>query len=184
MRGRMRRRATGVLLGLAALAAAAPAGAQQWAVEVRGGGAVGSYTGTDAGLDVVPRLSFGATVERVLLPSLSAYVGVARSSFGCDEALCTGQNVTLTSQGLTLGGRYMLGVAWVRAGLAMETLRVESDAASETPDPGLGWDLAAGAEIPVGGGFMVRPGLTYVRHGAGEGHVALLAAEVGVAMGF
>ncbi len=180
----MGRRATGVLLGLAALAAAAPAGAQQWAVEVRGGGAVGSYTATDAGLDVVPQLSFGATVERRLMPMLSAYVGFSRSAFGCEEGLCTGRDVTLTSQAITVGGRYALGPVWGRAGLAMGTLQVASDAQTETHDMALGWDLAAGASVPLAPGFSVRPGITYVRHGAGDGHVALLAAEVGVVMRF
>lgn len=184
MRGRMRRRATGLLLGLATLGAAAPAGAQQWAVEVRGGAAVGNYTATEAGLDMAPRLSFGATVERRLLPMVSVYVGVNRSAYGCEEALCTDRDVTLTSQGVTAGGRFTVGVAWVRAGLAMEALRVESAVSAETYDPGLGWNLAVGAAIPVGRGFRIRPGISYVRHGVEEDHAALLAAELGVAMRF
>lgn len=168
------------------LAAAAPVSAQRFSAELRVGGAIGNYTQTDAGLDIVPAPAFAATVEVGLTESVAMYVGVNRSSFGCEEALCSGRDVSLTSQGVLVGARFSPGFAWARAGIAIQALRVASDAAVETSDPAIGQELAVGASIPVGRNFEVRPGLTYLRHGAstdeGDDHVTLLALELGLAM--
>jgi hypothetical protein len=184
----MRQTTTAFSVFLAVALFAAPASTQQIGTELRVGAAVGNYTGTDAGLDLVPAPSFAATVELGLTRSLGFYAGINRSSFGCNEALCATQDVLLTSQGVTAGGRYALGPGWVRAGLAFLQLQVDSDVDTETADFGIGWDLGAGLDFPVGRGFRVRPGITYVRHSAvtptEDGHAAILAFEVGVAMRF
>ena len=183
----MRTRVGALVLGLVALGAV-PAAGQGVSVELRVGAAVGNYTGTGAGLDLVPAPSFAAVGELALTESLSGYLGINRSAFGCDEALCVGRDMSLSSQGVTIGARYALGMLWARGGLALQVLRVSSDAETSTSDPGVGWDLGAGVEIPVGRGFLVRPGVTYLRHnapiGADSGHVTALAAEIGVAMRF
>ena len=175
-------------LALAAALAASPAAGQDLSLELRAGAAVGNYTGTGAGLDLVPAPSFAAVGELALTEALSGYIGINRSAFGCDEGLCVGRDMSLSSQGVTVGARYATGALWARAGLALQVLRVASDAEISTSDPGVGWDLGAGAEIPVGRGFLIRPGVTYLRHnapiGADAGHVAVLALEVGVAMRF
>lgn len=169
-------------------AAAAPAAAQRFAVELRAGAAVGNYTETGAGLDIVPGPSFAATAELRFTELISGYAGINRSAFGCDEGFCAGRDVSLISQGASAGLRLTRGLFWARAGAAVQVLRQETDAQTVTSDPGIGWDLAAGVEIPVGRGFLVRPGLTYLRHQASaeevDAHVALLALEVGVAMRF
>ncbi len=175
-----------VILGAALFAA--PGHAQRVAVELRAGAAVGNYSGTDAGLELVPAPSFAFTAELGLTESLGLYAGINRSSFGCDEALCATQDVLLTSQGVAAGGRASLGPGWVRAGVALQQLEIDSDVDTETADFGIGWDLAVGLDFPMGRSFRVRPGVTYLRHSAvtptEDGHAAILAFEVGVAMRF
>lgn len=174
-----------LLLVLGAVLVPAGAGAQQVKVELKAGAAVGNYTDTGAGLDVIPGPSFGALVELWPAETLAGYAGFTRSSFGCEEGFCTDRDVSLTSQGLVMGGRWSPGLPWVRAGLAVQALDIEATGAGERFDPGLGVELAAGLEFAIAEQFRVRPGLTYLRHRAstelGEGHVALLALELGVA---
>lgn len=176
-----------VLLVVAA-AWASPASAQRYTVELKAGAAVGNYTDTGAGLELLPRPSFGALVDVAVSERFTGYLGVTRSSFGCEEGFCATRDHSFTSQGLIAGARFAPGLFWGRAGLAVQWLRVTSDAVAETRGPGVGWDLAAGVEVPVGRGFVIRPGLTYLRHGAATDtsaeHVAVLALEVGVAMRF
>ena len=165
-----------------------PAAAQRYTVELRGGAAIGNYTETGAGLDIAPGPSFAATAELRFTELVSAYAGINRSSFGCEEGLCTGGDVTLVSQGATAGVRLTRGRLWGRVGAAVQVLRQESDVRTVTSDPGIGWDLAAGVEVPVGRGFLVRPGLTWLRHQTPDdtidGHASVLALEVSVAMRF
>lgn len=172
----------------AALLAAAPASGQRFGVELGAGGAIGNYTETDAGLDIVPGPAFSATVDVRLTGLWSAYAGINRTGFGCTEALCAGREVSLVSQGARAGVRVTRDVLWARGGLVVQSLRITTDAVTETSDPGLGVELGAGAAIPVGRGFRIRPGLTYMRHAAptadADGHTALLVLEVGVAMRF
>ena len=167
---------------------AAPAAAQRFAAELRGGAAIGNYTETGAGLDLVPGPSLAVTVELRFTELFSAYAGINRSGFGCNEGICTGRDVSLTSQGATVGARLTRGLFWGRAGVAVQALRQSSDVATETSDPGIGWDLAGGVEVPVGRGFLLRPGLTYLRHQVPiddvDAHAALLAVEVGIARRF
>lgn len=158
--------------------------AQRFGLEVRGGAAVGSYTATAAGLDVIPALAFGAALEARLSGPFSAYLGFSRTSFGCEEGFCAARDVSLTSQGLVAGARWGPGLLWLRAGLALRSLRLTADGEKETSDLGVGWDLAGGLEITLTDRFRLRPGLTYLRHTAatdqGDGHVAALALEIGV----
>lgn len=174
--------------GLATSVSPDTAVAQRFGLEVRGGAAVGGYTATAAGLDVLPALAFGAVLETRVSGPFSAYLGFTRSSFGCEEGFCADRDVSLTSQGLVAGARWGPGLPWLRAGLAFQSLRLTADDQEETSDVGVGWDLAGGLEIPVTDRFRLRPGLTYLRHAAatdqGDGHVALLALELGVAVRF
>lgn len=161
------------------------AAAQELRLELTAGAAVGNYTETEAGLDLLPRPTFGALLELWPTETVAAYLGINRSSFGCDEGLCTGQDVSLTSQGVALGGRWSPGLPWVRAGLALQRLDIQG-AGVERSEPGLGIELAAGIELPVRERVRIRPALTYLRHAAsterGDGHVSLLALGIGAAV--
>jgi hypothetical protein len=173
-------------LGTLAAAPLAPAAAQGVVVELSAGGAVGNYTETGAGLDLVPGPAFGARVELWAMPTLAGYAGVTRATFGCEEGICTGRDLSLTSQGLVVGAQWSPGIPWVRAGVAFQGLTIRDPDVEESFDPGLGFELSAGADVPVWGRFRVRPGIVWLRHDAstdlGDGHVSLLALQLGVAM--
>lgn len=173
--------AVGVLLTGPAAAAT-----QELKVELKAGAAVGNYTETDAGLDLLPRPTFGLLVELWATETLAGYAGITRASFGCEEGFCIDRDVSLTSEGLVVGGRWSPGLPWVRAGVAVQRLDIRATGANDRSDPDLGVELAAGVEVPLWDVFLVRPGLTYLRHNAtttqGDGHVSLLALEIGVAV--
>jgi hypothetical protein len=164
----------------------APGAAQRFTVELAAGPAVGNYSETGAGLELEAGPAFTALVEARLQESITGYIGFTRSSFGCVEGFCIDRDVTLTSQGVVLGGRWAPGLPWVRAGVTVQALDVDAVGASESADAGFGWDLGAGLDIRVHGPIRVRPGLTYPHHGAstdlGDGHVAIFAFQLGVAV--
>lgn len=156
-------------------------------VEVTGGASVGNYTDTGAGLDILPGPSFGARVDVWPTDDLAGYIGFTRSMFGCEESLCTDRDVSLTSQGVVAGARWSPGLPWLRAGVAVHTLNLRASGDTEDDfDPGFGFELAGGLDFGLADLFRVRPGVRYLRHGASsdtaDGHVALLALEVGVSM--
>ena len=176
-----------------ALAMASPVEAQRYTVAVNGGAAIGNWTEASSGLETLPGPSFGAVLDARLLERVSGYGAFTRSSFGCEEGFCTGQDVTLISQGVVLGGRWSPEVpwggpgVWARAGLAVQWLQVQREGAdTETTDAGVGFDVGLGADIGLGDRFVLRPGVAYRRHGAsttgGDEHVAVLTAELGLAV--
>lgn len=181
--GGTQKAAVAVLVTLALVSIPSVSVGQVLRVELRAGAAVGNYSETDAGLDIVPGPTFGGSLELWPTETLAAYVGLNRSSFGCEEALCTGRDVSLTSQGVVVGGRWSPGLPWVRAGLALQTLDIMATNEDDSSDPGLGVELAAGLDIPVWDALRIRPGLTYLRHATstdrGDGHVGLFALEIG-----
>ncbi|MEJ2503389.1 MAG: hypothetical protein P8177_08780 [Gemmatimonadota bacterium] len=179
--------ATALAIG-AALAAAGTAGAQALTVELRAGAAIGNYSETEAGLETVPGLALAGQVEAAVSGSVAAYAAFTRATFGCEDGFCTGRDVTLTSQGLTAGVRWTPWWAWARAGLAYQWLDLEAGGEDPThADPGLGFDLGVGLAFDLPGRVELRPGVTYRRHAAntedGDGTAAVLAAEIGVAVG-
>lgn len=157
--------------------------AQQVEMELRAGTAVGTYTETGAGLELVPGPSFGAVLEVWPRETLAAYLGFTRSSFGCEEGFCEPETVALTSQGLVLGGRWSSGLPWLRAGLVVQALTVDATEHRERYGAGAGFEVGAGIDWPVGERFSIRPGVTFRRHQSSTGHedhrVALLALELG-----
>lgn len=193
MTHRRRSRSGAMATVTAACAAAAllvPAGAasQRIAVEVAGGAAVGNYTATDAGLELRPGPSLGARIDIAATPSLGGYGGYIRSTFGCDEAFCTNRDVSITSQGPVVGARWHGGAFWARGGLAWQSLDVQATGGGEDEtEAGAGFELAGGLDFGLGSRFRVRPGLRWLRHQAStpdrEDHVAILAFEVGLAVG-
>ncbi|MFW6331325.1 MAG: hypothetical protein ACOC3J_06335, partial [Gemmatimonadota bacterium] len=130
--------------------------------------------------------ALAALVEVRPVDWLAGYAGFTRASFGCEEGFCADRDVSLTSQGLVLGARWLPGTIWARAGLALQALDVDARGADDRFDPGLGFELAGGVELDLGRSWRLRPGVTYLRHAAstdlGDGHVGLYALEVGVAV--
>jgi hypothetical protein len=175
-----------VALAAAATGAAGAAG-QGIQAELRGGAAIGNYSESGAGLETIAGLALAGQVEVPVAEDLSAYAAFTRATFGCEEGFCTDRDVTLTSQGLAAGVRWSPRWVWARAGLAYQWLSLETAGEGTTDaDPGFGFDLGAGAAFQLSGQVELRPGVTYRRHAAstedGDGTVAVLAAEMGVAV--
>ena len=171
-------------LAAAVALAAAPAAAQV-SVEVRAGGAVGSHEAAFSGLDVVPGPVVAAAVEVGLTRAVSAWAGVSRVAFGCNEGLCAEQDVTFASQGVAAGVRLHLPrLPWVRAGLLYHAVAGDGAGGSETADAGPGVELGAGGTLRLRDRLTLLPGVVYRRHtstAAGEdGTTATLGAEVGL----
>lgn len=158
--------------------------AQQLAVELRGGAAVGNHIPASAGLETLPGPSFSGAVEFTAVPMLSVYVGYVRSAFGCEEGFCRGQDVTFTASGFSGGARIHLpGLPWARVGLVQQSVAAKTESASTDEGSSIGAELGLGGTVPISRQFSLLPGLTYRKAGGAEG-TAVLAAEVGVRFSF
>jgi hypothetical protein len=179
------------LPGFALVLALATPAAAQLSVEIRGGGAIGNHAPAAAGLETVAGLALSAAVEMSPVRFASLYAGYTRASFGCEEGFCTGRDVTFTSSGFGAGARLHLPrLPWVRAGVLYHALDTRADGGEHTADPGLGYELGAGATVPLSPRIRLLPGLVYRRHGTttdGVGDTdttSLLSAEVGLQIAF
>lgn len=165
-----------VLWGVAKASAPAPLVAQaaepaSVAVELGGGLSVGKLASAASGLQVEPGPAVSATILVALDPRLLAYAGYARATFGCSEGLCSGADVELGSDGVTVGveGRWRLlrvfgGVAYHRARSEWAWEDGSPDGrASARADRGWGAEAGAGLVIPVTDRISLAPRLRYLR---------------------
>jgi hypothetical protein len=153
----------------------------QTRAELRAGYTVGSHSGTAAGLDMAPALSYEAMVVRPITPLFSIYGGYARTAFGCEEGFCLDRDLTVTGNHAVLGAEAHKAWAWLRLGLLLGKTEVGTE--GESPDLGPGIHFGAG--ITLGSGRLsFRPGLSYRRMGAStpssSDHAVAVAAELGV----
>jgi hypothetical protein len=157
------------------------AAAGQTNVEIRGGLAVGSHTGTAAGLDFAPSLSYQALVLRQMAPGLSVYGGYVHTAFGCEEGFCLDRDLTVVGNHAALGVEVRRGSPWLRLGFLFGATEVGTE--GEAPD--------AGAGVHVGGGFTIGsgrvrflPGVSYrwltANTPSSSDHAVALALDLGV----
>ncbi len=187
-------RATALGLVLAAGAgtvlAPAPASGQvpgAFGIEVRGGGAIGSYQPTGAGLQAVPGPAWSVLLSWGLTEELGLHMGYSAMTFGCDDAWCRGYDMSFVSRGPSVGARLQLArplTPWLRAGLLLHDLDQRWTAAqgrvSETAAGRLGLEVAAGLTWNLLPGLDLVPGvhlgLTRTRNSEGDTHSALFTA--------
>jgi len=168
-----------IAMALGAMLVQSPAAGQTHA-ELRGGFTVGSHTGTAAGLDFAPALSYEALVVRQITPRLSVYGGYVRTAFGCEEGFCLDRDLTVTGNHGVLGAEARQGWAWLRLGLLLGVTEVGTE--GESPDLGPG--IHAGAGFTLGSGrISFRPGLSYRWLSAKTSSSADHAVAVGVDLG-
>lgn len=173
-----------------ALAVAAPAAAQGgWAVEVRGGAAIGNHAAAASELALDPGPSFGGTVAYGATRTVEVYAGYSRAAFRCTTGFCPERGMDFSSHGAQAGVRLTLPWAaapWVRAGVVRQ--RLDYASGMDDPDPssgraagGAGFELGGGVRVRLGRTLAATPGVRYVRYGGGgEGAVALLVGDVGL----
>jgi len=170
---------------LCALLVAAPAApvAAQVDMEIRGGAAVGSHTGTAAGLDLAPRLSAEVILAHEVKTGLRVYVGFLRTAFGCEEGFCLDRDLTVVGRHGAVGVEIARGSPWLRAGLLYGSTKVGTEGRAD--DAGLGMQAAFGFTLGSGRARFL-PGLSYKRlsagTAAGSGHATALTVDVGVRM--
>jgi hypothetical protein len=160
MRGPFRRLALAILptVLMPALGAAQVPGVV--GLEARAGGAVGSYAPTSAGLQMVPKPAWSASLSWGPGQVIGAYAAYASVRFGCDDGFCRGYDVSFLSRGVSLGLRAeapLAGEPWVRAGVLLHQLDQRWGGTSQ---PGSARaDADAGFEAAVGMSWRVGPGL-------------------------
>jgi hypothetical protein len=119
---------------------------------------------SDAGAEA--GLSFGAEVQANFRPNLSAYLGLHRHSFSCDNGCDLGDNPRST--GIGAGLKYIFHspgdvLAWGRGGIVANTFGNDDD----TGDREIGFELGVGADMPVGHRLYLVPNIGFISHDAG-----------------
>lgn len=161
------------VLGATALAAvlalAAPAGAQgQLALELRGSinNPMGDF-GDDEQLGASSEAGLGGDVIYSLSPNLSVYGGYEQQMFGCEGC---GDDDGATSSGFQGGAKliaYRDGLLpWLKAGVVGRKLQLEEDGFEVESDTGVGFQVAAGVDIPLGDVLWFSPGVRYEAYDA------------------
>ena len=165
----------------ATLSAAAPGWLAELQVEARGGLTVGSHSASGAALDIAPRISVEGLARLAFTSRFAAFVGYARTAFGCDEGFCQGQEISIVGNHGMLGGEFRYGTPWVRAGVLIGTTRAGTE--GEDPEIGVGFQVSSGFAIAAGR-FRILPGISYRRLSAATAtasdHASTLALDLGL----
>ena len=183
MRGR---RGSVLLLGIAALACAAPAAAQLHASGFSVGGRVlaGRPVG-ERGEGLGAGMGFGVDAGWELWPGLTLYAGFSRTSFPVEDAADEADRV---DSGIDLGVLTLPTVAgvplWLRGGVVLheaETHLASDDGGLDDGESGLGLESGVGLALRLGRHLLLLPGVAYTAFPVGDpGGVSHLRAEVGV----
>ena len=113
-------------------------------------------------------LSFGAELQANFHPRMTAYVGLQRHSFNCENGCTLGDNPR--SQGIGAGLKYIVHspgdvLGWVRGGVVAHTYSTDD----RTGDREIGFELGVGADLPVAERLYLVPNIGFVSHNAGSG---------------
>lgn len=157
-----------IMLATALLLLPAESIAQE--IELRGGAAIGSHKTTYAGLEFAPRPAVDLIVGYPF-GLVRAFAGATYASYGCQNGLCRGQEVSVTGIHAMAGVEYRRWHAWARAGGSLGVVRVNGVSST-----GPGVYAAMGATIEFGG-IALRPGVTY----RWMGDALAIGVSVGVA---
>lgn len=120
---------------------------------------------SDAGAEA--GLSFGAELHANFHPRMTAYVGLQRHSFNCENGCDLGDNPRST--GIGAGVKYIVHnpgdvLAWGRGGIVAHTFGDDSGSG----DREIGFELGVGADLPVAERLYLVPNIGFVSHSAGN----------------
>jgi hypothetical protein len=120
---------------------------------------------SDAGAEA--GLSFGAELQVNFHPRMTAYLGLQRHSFNCENGCTLGDNPRST--GIGAGVKYIFHnpgdvLAWGRGGIVANTLGNDSGSG----DREIGFELGVGADVPVANRLYLVPNIGFVSHDAGS----------------
>ena len=159
--------ATGALWLLAGQEAHAQRG---FAVEGRGGVTFPQGDLSDVGAEA--GLSLGAELQANFHRNVTAYLGIHRNSFNCDNA-CTTLGDDPHSTGIAAGLKYIFHSpgdihVWGRGGIVADKL--ESDLRSG--DREIGFELGLGGDMPIAQRLFLVPNIGFTSYDAGGGFTA------------
>lgn len=124
-----------------------------------------SDAGAEAGLTV------GAELQANFHTNLTAYLGLHRHGFSCDDDCDLGDSPRST--GLNAGLKYIFpspqdALIWGRGGIVANQLSSDDISSSRS----IGLEVGAGIDMPVAPNVYLVPSLGFVRHGAGSNFTA------------
>jgi hypothetical protein len=121
---------------------------------------------SDAGAE--SGIGLGAELQVNFTSTLTAYLGLYRYAFGCANDCDFDDDPTST--GLGAGVKYIFHnpgdvLVWGRGGIVVNRL----SANSANSDRELGFELGAGADLPIATQFYLVPNIAFVSHAVGNG---------------
>lgn len=153
--------------GLVAAASVSPPEAHaqsRFSLELRGSlnNPVGDF-GDEGGLEATGEASLAADLMFNLNDNLTLYGGYGREMYGCESC---GDDEGLHSQGFEGGVKLLANrdegiLPWLRAGFVAHDLTADFGPAEVTSDTGLGFQAAAGVDIPLGEVLSFAPAVRY-----------------------
>ena len=154
------------ILAVILLLLSLPLSAQEkWAVEIRP--QVNFPTQQPELFDFQTGYGFDVLLSYKFMPHLSAYAGWGWNTFGIDEETKPG-DFEVDETGYSLGLRFIRPISGRMSYLAgvggiYKHLEAEDATGEITGDSGheLGWEIQGGLIFDLGGGFDLRPQLTY-----------------------
>jgi hypothetical protein len=122
---------------------------------------------SDAGAEA--GLSFGAELQANFHTNLTAYLGLHRHSFNCDNG-CGDLGDNPRSTGIAAGLKYIFHnpgdvLAWGRGGIVANTFGTDAGSGSRE----IGFELGLGADVPVAHRLYLVPNVGFVSHDTGRG---------------
>ena len=122
---------------------------------------------SDAGAEA--GLSFGAELQANFHRNLTAYLGLHRHSFNCDNG-CGDLGDSPRSTGIGAGVKYIFHrpgdvLAWGRGGIVANTFGTDAGSG----DREIGFELGVGADLPVAHRLYLVPNLGFISHDTGSG---------------
>ncbi|TVP76229.1 MAG: porin family protein [Gemmatimonadales bacterium] len=110
----------------------------------------------------------GGEVQVNLNSKLTAYLGVNRYAFNCDNG-CGALGDNPRSTGLGAGLKYIIYnpgdvLAWGRGGIVANTFGSDSGSG----DREIGFELGVGADLPVADRLYIVPNIGFVQHDSGR----------------
>ena len=156
------------LAGLTAAAGIVPSAAaaqdSRFSVELRGSlnRPLGDFGDAD-GLEADGEASLAGDLFIHLNDNLSVYGGYAREMFGCES--CT-DDEGFHASGFEGGVKLMANrqgriLPWLRGGLIAQELTADFSEGEVSSDTGIGFQIAAGVDIPLGEVLSFSPALRY-----------------------
>jgi hypothetical protein len=163
--------ATGALWLLTGQEAHAQVG---FALEGRGGVTFPQGDLSDGGAEA--GLSLGAELQANFHRNVTAYAGIHRNSFNCDDGCTLGDDPRST--GIAAGLKYIFHSpgdihVWGRGGIVADKLESDSDSGNlGSGDREIGFEVGLGGDMPIAPRLFLVPSVGFTRYDAGNSFTA------------